>query len=245
MELMNWIFAAVALGVGLLLGELGGRLTRSALNRPGIRESLASSSDMIGKIVFWSSLLIGLILAAGILSPDTLETFAGNLGDQVPRLLLAGAWLIGGYAASLIVATMVGQSALKATGVRQLALERTLRLTIVAASAAAALNQAGVDPNIVVAVVCISITAPALTLVLLSVFGGRQVAAQVAAGRVLRHHLHIGDSLTSMGQTGRVVALHSTCVAVEAEDGSTLQMPNSQLLEVGFQVRTKQRSPRV
>lgn len=244
MELINWIFATVALGAGLLIGELGGRLTRSALGRPGTRPSLARSGHTIGKIVFWSSFLAGLVLAAGVLDPRTLDTFTGSLSDQVPRLLLAGAWLIGGYAASLIVATMVGQSALKATGVRQVALERTLRITIIAASAAAALNQAGVTPSIVVAVVCIAIAAPTLTVVLLGVFGGRQVAGQIAAGRVLRHHLHVGDGLTSMGQDGKVVAIHSTSVAVETADGSTIMIPNSQLLEVGFEVRTNVTSPR-
>lgn len=242
MELMNWIFAAIALGSGLLLGELAGRLTRSATSRSTEHPLLAQSSRSIGNAVFWVSVLIGLIVAAGLLNPRTLESFGRSFSEEIPSLLLAGAWLIGGYATATAVSAMVGQSALKATGVRQGALERTLRLTIIAASIAAALNQAGVDSGIVTVVVGIAVAAPALTIVILGALGGRHIASHVAAGRVLRHHLRVGDRISAPNCEGVIVALHSTCVEVQADSGSFVQVPNSRLVDLGYERQPGQRS---
>ncbi|MEI2637968.1 MAG: hypothetical protein V9F03_03040 [Microthrixaceae bacterium] len=242
MELMNWIWAAVALGSGLLIGELAGRLTRSALSRPSSRPLVIESPRTAGNVVFWSAVLVGLVVAAGLLNPDTLNEFGESLSHKVPSILLAGAWMIAGYAASVAVAAMVGESALKATGVRQVALERALRTTIMAAAIAAALNQAGVHSGIVLVIVAIGVATPALTVALLTAFGGRQVASQLAAGRVLRAHLHEGDHISTLGHHGRVAGLCATTVAIEVEGGSVVHLPNSQLVEMGFEVRPGARS---
>lgn len=236
MDLMNWIWAAVALGSGLLIGELAGRLTRSALARATDRPLLAASSRTIGKAVFWCSVMVGLIVAAGLIDPGTLEEFGARLRSEVPSLLLAGVWLIVGYAMSVALATMVGQSALKATGVRQVPMERALRITIMAAAVAAALHQAGVSQAIVLVVVAVGLATPALTIGILTALGARSVASQLAAGRVLRHHLRVGDTITSLGYSGRVVALHATAVELSGPDGASVLLPYSQLLELGLEV---------
>lgn len=244
MEIMRWIWAAIALGSGLLLGELAGRLTRSAVARATDRPLLAASSRTIGKVVFWCSVMVGLVVAAGLLNPETLSTFGDKLTHEVPSLLLAGVWLIAGYAASVALAAMVGQSALKATGVRQASIERALRATIMAAAVAAALHQAGISSGIILSVVTIGLAVPALTIGALTALGARSVATQVAAGRVLRHHIRIGDVISSQGQTGRVTSIHSTAVEVLCADGTTQLLPHSQLLDSGMEISDRESTHR-
>lgn len=242
MDPMNWVWAAVALSAGLVFGELAGRLARSALVHAEHRSS-ASAATVVPKVIFWSSVLIGLVLAAAALKPSTINRLADRLGDSIPDLIIAAAWLIGGYAVSVVVAMAIGQSALKATGVRQLALEHVLRVTIMVAAIGAALNEAGVSSQIVLVFVATGVIAPVITITVLTILGGREVAAQIAAGRVVAHHLHPGDRIVCMGQQGLVTRMHTTCVEVSVGDGTTTQIPNSQLLTVGFTVSDRQRSP--
>ena len=75
------------------------------------------------------------------------------------------------------------------------------------------------------------IGAPALALALLSAFGGRGVASQVAAGRALRHRLRSGWQLEVGSLHGEIVELHTTFVEVEDDSGERHQLPNRWLLE--------------
>lgn len=241
MDAMNWVWAAVALSAGLVFGELAGRLARSAIVRSENQPS-TSSMTVLPKVIFWSSVLVGLVLAAAALKPTTIDRLGDRLGDSIPDLIIAAAWLIGGYAVSVVVATAIGQSALKATGVRQLVLERVLRITIMVGAVAAALNEAGVSAEIVLVFVATGVIAPVATVTVLTVLGGREVASQVAAGRVVAHHIRPGDHIVHMGQEGTVTRLHSTSVELLVADGTTTQIPNNQLLTVGFTMSDRQSS---
>lgn len=234
MEPVNWVWAAVALSAGLVFGELAGRLARSTLVRAD--RARTTSMTILPKVIFWSSTLVGLVLAAAALKPSTIDRLGDRLGDSIPDLIIAAAWLIGGYAVSVVVAVAIGQSALKATGVRQLALERALRITIMVTAVAAALNEAGVSREIVLVFIATGVIAPVTVIAALTITGGREVASQVAAGRIIAHRLRPGDHITCMGHEGRVLRLHSTCVEVATASDTTVQIPNNQLLSVGFSV---------
>ena len=235
-----WLWAAVAVAVGLLIGEIGGSVVRSLMGRstrtPLTRERARSTASG----VFWGSVAVGMVVAAGILDQDELESFGELLRDGLPRLLLAGVLLIAGYAVALAIAAAVGQSALKATGVRQMALERVLKGTILAIAVVVSLRIAGVDTTLLVVVFAGVIGAPALALALLTALGGREVAAEVAAGRTLRHQLRVGWTLSIDGISGRVVALGTTFVEVEDDDGVLHHLPNRWLLERPFCAQPEQ-----
>lgn len=234
MELAQWIWAAIALGSGLLFGEIAGRILRASLSRAERRPGLREASGAIGSFVFWASTAVGLVIAIAILNTDVLHDLEEQLSDDLPKFLLAFLIVIAGYAISVAVAATVGQSARKATGVRQRSLERLLQIVIMIAAIAAALNQIGVDPTMLVILLAGLLGAPCLALALLSGLGGREVASQLAAGRALRHQLRTGRHLRSGEVEGRIVALHPTTVELEAADGSRVHLPNRQLLGAPF-----------
>lgn len=242
MELEQAIWAAVALGSGLMLGELGGRLVRAArggIDRP---PEVRAGARAAGNFVFWTATAIGMVIAVAILDLDELEALADTVVNNLPEFLIALVLLIVGYGAAVAIAAAVGQSARRASGVRPRNLERFLRSVIMVAAVAVALSELGVGAGPLAILVGILVGAPALAAALLSSFGGRDVARHLAAGRALRHQLREGWTLalrSADGEqvVGRIVELHPTSVELELPDGSTLAVPNRQLLEAPFSVR--------
>ncbi len=226
-----WLWAAVAVGIGLVVGEIGGSLVRASMGRSHRSTDTREHALAVARGVFWGSVAIGLVIAAGILDKGELDDFGELLADGLPRVLIAIVLVIVGYAVALAVAAAVGQSARKATGVRQVALERGLKVSIVAMAVVVALVVAGVDYTMLLIVFAALVLAPAIAMALLSAFGGRGVASQVAAGRALRHRLRPGWDLEIGELRGEIVELHTTFVEVEDGAGERHQLPNRWLME--------------
>lgn len=231
-----WIWVAVAVGSGLLFGEIAGRLVRTALAGGRAGRAAAELSGQLGNVVFWASTAAGLVVGIAIADRGVLEDLSQRLASSLPRFMVGVLLAVGGWAVATVVAAMVGQSARRATGVRQVALERLLRATIMAAAVVVALTEMGVAPSILTVLVAIALGAPALAITLLAVRGGGAVARQIAAGRVLRGRLRPGQRIAVPTVAGRavdgvVVALHPTSVEVEEGDGERVHVPNLDLVE--------------
>ena len=181
--------------------------------------AVRSTARTVGSLVFWTSTAIGMVIAVGILDVSVLEDLGDVLSDELPNILLALVMLIVGYAVAVAVAAAVGQSARRASGVRQKNLERLLRFLIMVAAAVLALTQVGVSDTMLAVLLTVLVAAPAVAMAMLSAFGGRDVASQLAAGRALRHQLREGWTLSCRADddavVGRIVELHPTSVEVE------------------------------
>lgn len=239
MSAVQWVLAAVAVGSGLLLGELGGRLVRQALRRPGRSDSARANARAAGSFVFWAATAAGLLVAVAVLDRQALLDEGHRISRDLPELLLAVVTVIVGWAVGVAVGAAVGQSALRASGVRQVALERLLRVGITLGGVVLALTQLGVDAAVLGVLVVAVVGAPALAAALLTASGGRAVASQLAAGRALRPQLREGweleaEDATGRAVSGRIVALHPTSVEVLTGAGDRVLVPNRVLLDRPF-----------
>ena len=235
MDYTNLIWAAVALGCGLLIGEIAGRLLRSGLGSSS-SASFRENAPTIARLVFWASTAVGLVLAIAVIDDAALEELGQRLDDNLPSYLIAFLTVIAGYAVSVVVAAMVGQSARKATGIRQRGLERALQAAILATAIVVALTELGVESSMLVVLLIVVVGTPALAVAMLSAFGGREVAMQLAAGRALRHQLRAGRRIVCGDVAGRIVVVHATAVELEDDDGTRHHLPNRTLLDQGFRV---------
>lgn len=238
----NWILALVVLASGLLLGEIAGRLIRGSMSRPKRSAAIRELARSVGTFAFWTGTAIGLFAAVATVSPATIHDVPKRSLAVVPDLMLGALFLIAGYAISIGVSAAVGQSALRATGVRHRSLERMLRISIIAASVVVGLSQVGVDIRILVVVLIALLGAPALAMALLTGLGGREVAGNLAAGRALRGQVVEGAYLVGRGVDGRmvrgeVVAVHPVTVELLTDDMATLHLPLRLLLEHPFEVQ--------
>lgn len=237
----HWIYAAIALGSGLLLGELAGRILRGTMSRADRSAEVREMARPVGTAVFWSGTALGLLLAVGSSSPKTFNRIPDRISVYLPNLLVASLLLIGGYALAVAVAAAVGQSALRATGVRHRGLERLLRLAIMTAGAVLALSQLGVNTEVLVIVLGALLGAPALAIALLTGFGGRDVAANLAAGRALKGQLQVDRYLVCQMADGApvrgvIVAIHPVTVELLTDALATVHVPLQRLLDSTFEV---------
>ena len=113
-------------------------------------------------------------------------------------------------------------------------------MTIVAASGVLALGQLGVNTMVLVIVLAALMGAPALSIALLTGFGGREVASNLAAGRALRGQLKLDRYLvvgagTSAPLRGVIVAVHAVTVELLTDDMATVHVPLSRLLDQPFE----------
>lgn len=226
-----WLWAVVAIGVGLLIGQIGGRLVRRSMGHGRRDDNTRASALSASRFVFWGSSAVGLAIAAGILDRDGLEEFGDLLREGLPRVLMGVVLAIVGYAVAMVVAKAVGQSAREATGVRQVAMERAIKISILAVALVLSLVVAGVDHTMLVVVLVALVGAPALAFALLTASGARDVATQISAGRALRHRFEEGWRLEVGDLSGDVVSMEPTFVDLLDDEGGRHQLPNAWLLE--------------
>jgi len=232
----RWILAAVALAAGLLLGEIAGRIARGTMSRADRSNEVREMARPVGSFLFWGSTAVGILIAVASASRRSLQELPDRATELLPDLLLAGLILIAGYAVAIGVSAGVAQSALRASGVRHRNLERTLRYSILGTSGVLALSQLGVDTTVLTLALGVVVGAPSLALGLLTAFGGRQVATEIAAGRALRGHLREGYHLRCGDTEGLIVAIHPISVEVESVDGQRIHLPLHCLLDQPYSV---------
>ena len=82
-----------------------------------------AAAAAVGTFVFWTSTAVGLLIATALIDSSVLDDLGGRLSDNIAHLLVAFLLLIGGYAVSIAVSAMVGQSARKASTLPSCALQ--------------------------------------------------------------------------------------------------------------------------
>lgn len=232
----DWIAATVALGGGILLGALVGFVARRLLGRmehPGFRSIAAATSVFL----FWLGVSVGALVAIAFVNPATLDTIPSDILSWLPNVLAAGLVLLAGVAAGIAAATAVGRALSRATGARSPGVERAIRLTILAGAGILALGQLGVDTTILIVLIASLGFALATACALVVGLGGRNVAAQIAAGRALRADLRPGARLRlSDGTEGTISEIRPTRLHVEVAPGEFRVIPYEVLLSEPYSI---------
>ncbi len=230
------ITAVIALAAGLLLGELAGRILRTSMMRPGRSRESHDMARPLGTFVFWCGTASGIMVAAAVLGSSRLDNSSDQLSAVLPRILGAAAMVMIGYALASAASIAIGQSALRATGVRHRNLERAIRFGVLGTAVALALGGLGVDSAVLAVSIGLLGGMPLLAMALLTASGARDVAANLSAGRALRSQLRVGYRLATGDRSGVIIALHSVTVEIETDDGSHWHLPISRLLHEPFSV---------
>lgn len=234
----EWITAAIAVGAGLVLGTLGAQVARRLLSKSKVA-ALQDSSGAVAGLVLALFFVGGLIVALGVVSPDDVDRLRADAVAFVPRAISALIIVIIGNVVATLASDTVARS-MRGVGSAARFAPMATRIAVLVSAGVVAAAQAGMDTAIVqlgVAAVLFGISGIA---VLLAGFGGRQVASEVAASRAVRRQLQPGDRVRIDGVRsgddpaerwieGIVVDVSPTAVELYA-DGSTVLVPNSQLL---------------
>jgi hypothetical protein len=237
---MKWLIAIGVLVGALVLASFVSAVVRKFVARPKNSEQIRSFAQPAGSLTFSIVSTIGLIGALGFVAPDALADLPKGVVSFLPRGLLFVLLIVVGGAVATLVSAALGSSLLRATGKPQHQLTRLVKSVLTGVFAILAVSQLGVNTRIVDMLVAGIIFSLALSTALLTAFGGRSLAGEIAAGRYLKRVLQVGDSLeTNRDTTGTVQSLHGASVVLQTSelafgqnsDTTTfVHVPNTELL---------------
>jgi len=226
----QWIWAVGAIVVGLLSGVVGAALVRLAIVKG--RESRLEAVDAARAtsiFVFLFFAAIGVVVAVGVTSPDTLRPIPARLLAYSPHVLAAGLILIAGRAMAFAVAGYVKGTLAESTSRMRGKLAESVRLVITLASAVLALRQLGIDTTILNIAIGAMLFGLAAAFALLVGLGGRELGRELVTGRYLPRLFHVGDEIDVGDVQGTVVAMHPASIEVMTGDGTCVHLRNSQV----------------
>lgn len=237
MMLDRWVWALIAIAVGLALGTIAGWLVRNRMQLATTRPVLRRIANASGAFLFWFFTVVGAVFAIGMVSPETLEPIPSQVLDYLPRILAAGLIGLGGWALAVVAAGVLAAGLSRATGRLEREFEATIRYTIVALAVVLALAQLGVNITVIivlVAAVALTVGASVTTLIH---HGGRQLAPEIAAGRYLGGFISVGDEIEAGDFAGKVVAMHPATMELERATGDRVHAPYTRVLSAGPSIK--------
>ncbi len=226
----RWTWSLVAIVGGLGVGAIGGALLRRFLGREDRRNEVRHIAGPAGLFLFWLATSAGIVLAIAVSSPETLRPIPRDVLVWLPRVGVAGLFLLAGYAVGVALATAIGRTAGSVSGHRQRGLERGVRSAVFAAAAVLALSTIGVDTTILGILVAAGAFGFAITLAGIAVVGTRHVAGHIAAGRTLQTNLRPGTRIRTKELCGTVVECQVTHLVLEGADGERQLVPWAALM---------------
>ena len=237
---MKWLIGIGVLIGALVVGTFLAGIVRKFVSRPSNSEQLRSFASPAGNLTFSLVGSAGLMGALGVVAPDALADLPKGFVSFLPRGLLFVLLIVMGGAVATLVSTAVGTSMLRATGKPQHQIVRFIKASLTGVFAILAVSQLGVNTRIVDMLVAGLIFGTSLSIALITAFGSKEIAGEIAAGRYLKRILQIGDSLeTNRDTVGTVQALHGASVVLRTDDTAFGQssetttfvhVPNTELL---------------
>ena len=240
------LIAAIAL---LLVGWLVGRLlaatcrrlleglkVEEVLERAGWTEALARAGvkaaplDILARLVFWSLLLVFVVMAAENLGLGFSAVPLRAFLQYLPRVFGAILLLVAGIVLATVAGGAVGASLARIDFDQHALLAGLVRGLVVVLTVIAVIEHLGFDLSGVAQVLTNLLTIFALAIALTFAFGGRDVAREILAGHYARERFEVGERLEVDGETGRVASIGTVHTELETDDGNVL-LPNSRLLK--------------
>ncbi|HRC60778.1 MAG TPA: mechanosensitive ion channel [Candidatus Propionivibrio aalborgensis] len=236
---VGWVVAktmrALAIRTALLIDTV---LPRLGLPAGLSRFRVARGSVVVGTVVYWLVLLFFVTTATQVLGLQAFTDWLSKLIDYLPTLIvglliLTAGWLMSGFAAELMQATVTGlepgQSAM---------LERVVRISILVGAILVGADQIGIR----ITFLAIFIGAIAITvgggLALAVGFGARGHVANLIAAHHLRQAFTVGQTLQFAGHEGRLLEITATNLIIETADGRVM-LPASLFNEHPLTVKSR------
>ncbi|MFV0526001.1 MAG: mechanosensitive ion channel domain-containing protein [Acidimicrobiales bacterium] len=230
MTMNQWIGLVVAIIGGFAGGSILSRVVSNLASAPSRPGPIRDAAPALARLVFSVAITVGLVVALGIASPSSLEQFPADLVDFLPRVLAAAIIVIAASILSAFATAALTPALGRLRDLVRVQILRAVHLAIITLAALMAIRQLGIDTMVVNLALAAIFFGAAGAMMLLVAFGGRQVATEVASGRILRRMLHSGDVVRVGDVSGRVVAVHPTAIEVETGPGATVLVPSSRFV---------------
>ena len=234
--LVGWLLAWLAQRVARrLLAQVGfDRLARQAgvtdaLDRAGVT---ASTSHLVGRIIYWLLLLTFLMVAVEGLGLTAAATALRALVAYLPRVLGAAIVLVGGALLGQFLGK--GMQALAAgSGVEfHAALGRATQYIVLVMAAILAADQLGLNTTLLNDVLGNLLTVAGAGLALAFALGSRETVRNLLAGFYAKDLFEIGQMVEIDGYRGTLEAIGPLkAIIASAEGNANITVPNAALMD--------------
>lgn len=243
MTTSDWIFVAAAIVGGVLVGVIASRIVNAIVGAESRPEPIRNAAGPLASLTLWAGVVIGLVLALGVVSPSALDQLPQDVIDYIPRIISAAIVLIvanvGSSFAQAALAPALGR--MPPTAQRQI--QSAVRTTIISLAVLLAVRQLGFDTTVINLGVAAIFFGLAGALMLLVALGGRNVATEVASTRAVRRLVRSGDRIRLEALSGTVVAVHPTAIEIATDDGGDVVLvPSSRFISGTFAIDRADRS---
>jgi small-conductance mechanosensitive channel len=237
--------ALLLLFVGWIVARLVQFLTRNILARLGLdrlseRAGLSqvfsqaglvsSASDLLARLVYWLVLLVFLLAATESLGLVGVVEILRGFVNYLPRVLAATVILILGSLLARLVSDAVRALSVQAGIDSGPVMGQAVRYVLLIFAIILALEQLGIETNLLTIAASAIIGALAIALALAFGLGSRDLARNIMAGYHARDSFLPGQRLTFAGRTGRLVLIGTVKFILETEAG-LVSLPNITLIE--------------
>lgn len=232
--LLGWVVARV---VQFLIRNILTRLGVDRLSeRAGISKALteagfvSTASDLLARLIYWLVLLVFLLAATESLGLIGVVEILRSFVSYLPSVLAAAVILLLGSLIARFVGDAIRTLALQAGIASGPILGQVVRYVLLIFAIVLALDQLGIETNLLTIAVSVIITSLALALALAFGIGSRGLARNILAGYHAREAFMPGQRLNIHGHTGELVNIGTVKATVETEHG-LVSLPNSILIE--------------
>jgi small-conductance mechanosensitive channel len=237
--------ALLLLFVGWIVARLVQFLTRNILARLGLdrlseRAGLSqvfsqaglvsSASDLLARLVYWLVMLVFLLAATESLGLVGVVEILRGFVNYLPRVLAATVILILGSLLARLVSDAVRALSVQAGLDSGPVMGQAVRYVLLIFAILLALEQLGIETNLLTIAASAIIGALAIALALAFGLGSRDLARNIMAGYHARDSFLPGQRLTFAGRTGRLVLIGTVKFILETEAG-LVSLPNITLIE--------------
>jgi len=213
----GWLLARVlSFACVRLIGGLDSLLRRHGMERLLIRIGLERpASDLIGSIVYWLVFLVFFAAATETLGLPVVATWLGGVSTYLPRLLVAGLILLGGFLAGSIARDALATAATAAGIAYGALLGRIVYISILLIAIITGIDQIGIESRFLTATITVVIASLVGAAALAFGLGARTAVSNIIASHYLRQIYRVGHSIRIGEAQGRISEITNTAVIVE------------------------------
>jgi hypothetical protein len=219
-----------------LNGLLGRQFQGSTLSFVRIS---AATEALMGFLVFWSTMLVFVTIAVGVVGFSAVAAWLDRLVVFMPLLVTGGLIVIASYILGTVARQLVQHTAAASDIARAGLVGQIVQVSFLIIGVVIGLGQIGVDVSFLVILLAIGFAAVLSGFALAFGLGARVMVQNLIAVRQLKQLVRPGQIVEVGADRGRILEFSTTGLVLETSEGRKL-IPASVCLEQAFSVITRE-----
>ena len=219
--IFGWLVARLARGLTIRLvrgfDRFTGLVRKSGTTAsPKIGESTAS---VIGKIVYWITILIFVTSAASLLGMNMFVGWLNKLVDHLPNILSGALIICAGVIFGNLAYQVISSTTLNMSVSQRMILSRSAQFFTLIMLILIGVDQIGVDITAVITILAVVVGAVLGGLAIAFGIGARRLVSNLLGVRYLNRNYQVGERIKIDEFEGTILEIASVAIVLDADQG--------------------------